>query len=160
MSCASDSERIAGLDQGDEILQKIAQSAGHWEFMHKPPTTLGDVLYAKSKAPVPEQDWAALVQSIAAGDQLALHALYERAHRPVFTLIMRMTANRETAEVCRMLKVDHDQGAREVMAVRIIELARRGERDPKRLRDRVLQEASATPSVVDAAPVPMRQSPR
>jgi RNA polymerase sigma-70 factor (ECF subfamily) len=60
--------------------------------------TLGDVLYAKSKAPVPEQDWAVLVQSIAAGDQLALHALYERAHRIVFTLIMRITANRETAE--------------------------------------------------------------
>ena len=56
------------------------------------------MLYAKSKAPVPEQDWAALVQSIAAGDQLALHALYERSHRIVFTLIMRITANRETAE--------------------------------------------------------------
>src|SRR5256886_15903586 len=62
------------------------------------PATLGDVLYAKSKTPVPEQGWATLVQSIAAGDQLALHALYERAHRPVFTLIMRITANRETAE--------------------------------------------------------------
>ena len=62
------------------------------------PTTLGDVLYARSTALVPEQDWAKLVQSIAAGDQLALHALYERAHRPVFTLIMRVTANRETAE--------------------------------------------------------------
>jgi RNA polymerase sigma-70 factor (ECF subfamily) len=47
---------------------------------------------------VPEQDWATLVQSIAAGDQLALHALYEMAHRPVFTLVMRLTANRETAE--------------------------------------------------------------
>lgn len=68
------------------------------EPTHKPPTTLGDVLYATSKPPVPEQDWAALVQSIAGGDQLALHALYERAHRPVFTLIMRITANRETAE--------------------------------------------------------------
>jgi RNA polymerase sigma-70 factor, ECF subfamily len=62
------------------------------------PPTLGDVLYAKSTAAVPEQDWAKLVQAIAAGDQLALHALYERAHRPVFTLIMRLTANRETAE--------------------------------------------------------------
>ncbi len=62
------------------------------------PTTLGDVLYAKSKPVAPEQEWAALVQSVAAGDQLALHALYERAHRPVFTLIMRITANRETAE--------------------------------------------------------------
>ena len=64
----------------------------------KSPATLGDVLYAKSKAPVPEQDWVMLVQLIAAGDQLALHALYERAHRVVFTLIMRITANRETAE--------------------------------------------------------------
>src|SRR5438045_3938203 len=62
------------------------------------PATLGDVLYAKSKAPVPEQDWATLVRSMAAGDQLALHTLYEMAHRAVFTLIMRITANRETAE--------------------------------------------------------------
>jgi RNA polymerase sigma-70 factor, ECF subfamily len=64
----------------------------------KPPATLGDVLYAKSTASPSEEDWAALVQSIAAGDQQALHALYERANRPVFTLIMRITANRETAE--------------------------------------------------------------
>jgi RNA polymerase sigma-70 factor (ECF subfamily) len=62
------------------------------------PATLGDVLYAKSKQPVPEHEWLALVQSIAAGDQLALHALYERTHRIVFTLVMRITANRETAE--------------------------------------------------------------
>jgi RNA polymerase sigma-70 factor, ECF subfamily len=68
------------------------------ERTQRSPATLGDVLYAKSQAPVPEQDWARLVQSIGAGDQLALHAIYERAHRPVFTLIMRITANRETAE--------------------------------------------------------------
>jgi DNA-directed RNA polymerase specialized sigma24 family protein len=65
------------------------------------------VLYAKAKPAVLEQDWAALVQSIAAGDQLALHALYERAHRPVFTLIMRITSNRETAEELT-LDVFHD----------------------------------------------------
>jgi RNA polymerase sigma-70 factor (ECF subfamily) len=64
----------------------------------KPPATLGDVLYARSQAPVPEQDWAARVQAIAAGDQLALHELYEMAHRMVFTLTVRITANRETAE--------------------------------------------------------------
>src|SRR5438874_9524897 len=68
------------------------------ERMQKSPATLGSVLYARSKAPVPEQDWAALVQSIATGDEFALHALYERAHRMVFTLIMRITANPETAE--------------------------------------------------------------
>jgi RNA polymerase sigma-70 factor (ECF subfamily) len=63
-----------------------------------PSATLGDVLYAKSNPPVLEQEWATLVQSIATGDQGALHALYERAHRIVFTLTMRITANRETAE--------------------------------------------------------------
>jgi RNA polymerase sigma-70 factor (ECF subfamily) len=62
------------------------------------PATLGDVLYANTKAPVTEQTWATLVQSIAGGDQLALHTLYEMAHRVVFTLIMRITGNRETAE--------------------------------------------------------------
>jgi RNA polymerase sigma-70 factor, ECF subfamily len=63
------------------------------------PGTLGDLLYAdKTKPPVSETEWIALVRSIAAGDQLALHALYERLHRIVFTLIVRITHNRETAE--------------------------------------------------------------
>ena len=47
---------------------------------------------------MPEQDWVALVRAIAAGDELALHTLYERAHRIVFTLIVRITSNREIAE--------------------------------------------------------------
>jgi RNA polymerase sigma-70 factor, ECF subfamily len=68
------------------------------EGTERSPATLGDVLYATTKAPAPEQDWVTLVQSVAAGDQLALHALYERAHRPVFTLIMRITASTEMAE--------------------------------------------------------------
>ena len=50
------------------------------ERTQRSPTTLGDVLYAKSKAPVSKQDWTTLVQSIAAGDEYALHALHERAH--------------------------------------------------------------------------------
>jgi RNA polymerase sigma-70 factor (ECF subfamily) len=70
--------------------------------------TLGDVLYAdKSKTPASESDWAALVQAVAAGDQLALHALYDRAHRVVYTLIVRITCNRETAEELT-LDVFHD----------------------------------------------------
>ena len=44
-------------------------------------------------------------------------------------------------EVCRKLQLNGDQAAREAIAVRIIELARRGERDPERLSDRVLWEA-------------------
>lgn len=62
------------------------------------PPTLGDVLYANPKVLPAEQDWVALVDAIAAGDQLALHALYDRCHRLVFTLAMRITSNRETAE--------------------------------------------------------------
>lgn len=44
---------------------------------------------------------------MASGDQLALHELYSRAHRLVFTLIMRITNNRETAEELT-LDVFHD----------------------------------------------------
>jgi RNA polymerase sigma-70 factor, ECF subfamily len=61
--------------------------------------TLGGVLYAGGRAACEtERHWASLVACIAAGDQLALHALYERTHRPVFTLALRITGNRETAE--------------------------------------------------------------
>lgn len=63
------------------------------------PGTLGEVLYAHaSTTEVSEAEWVALVQSVAAGDQVALHALYERAHRVVFTLSLRILANRESAE--------------------------------------------------------------
>ena len=56
------------------------------------------MLYADKTVPVPENEWVGLIQSIAKGDQLALHALYERTHRIVFTLMLRLTNNRETAE--------------------------------------------------------------
>jgi len=69
---------------------------------------LGDVLFGnKPKRPIPEKDWTALVQSMAAGDQRALHALYTQTHRLVFTLIVRITGNRETAEELT-LDVFHD----------------------------------------------------
>src|SRR5687767_10492100 len=63
------------------------------------PGTLGEVLYSGgAKRLVLEEEWAALVRSAAAGDQSALHGLYERARRPVFTLAVRLTGSRETAE--------------------------------------------------------------
>jgi RNA polymerase sigma-70 factor (ECF subfamily) len=72
------------------------------------PGTLGAVLYTREhRTPTPEREWAELVQSIAAGDQLALHALYERANRSVFTLTMRITRNRQAAEELT-LDVFHD----------------------------------------------------
>jgi len=61
----------------------------------------------KARVPVSEKDWVGLVQSIAGGDQLALHALYQQTHRIVFTLIVRITSNRETAEEVT-LDVFHD----------------------------------------------------
>jgi RNA polymerase sigma-70 factor, ECF subfamily len=60
--------------------------------------TLADVLYADKTTPVSEKDWVDLVRSIAAGDQQALQALYARTHRIVFTLTVRITGNRATAE--------------------------------------------------------------
>jgi RNA polymerase sigma-70 factor, ECF subfamily len=70
--------------------------------------TLGDLLYGDTaESPLSEKDWVGLVQSIAGGDQRALHALYERMHRIVFTFIVRITNNRETAEELT-LDVFHD----------------------------------------------------
>lgn len=61
--------------------------------------TLGDILYAdKSKFRISEDEWLQLVRAIAGGDQGALYSLYEQTHRIVFTLIVRITMNRETAE--------------------------------------------------------------
>src|SRR5205085_6983782 len=45
-------------------------------------------------------------------------------------------------DVCKALDLRDDSSAIEVMAVRIIELAKTGERSPTRLRDRVLHEAA------------------
>ena len=48
--------------------------------------------------------------------------------------------SRALDDVCEVLKL-RDSSAKEVIAGRIIDLARRGERSPTRLRDRVLYEA-------------------
>ena len=67
---------------------------------------LGDLLYA-DKPVVAEDRWVGLVQAIAAGDQRALQVLFERTHRIVFTLAVRITNNRATAEELT-LDVFHD----------------------------------------------------
>ena len=110
-----DAPNVAGVRAfgiGDDVAAlRAAVESGRVTalYVYDPgPATLGDVLYAgKSTKPIPEKDWVALVRSIAAGDQLALHALYERAHRLVYTLIVRLTKNRETAEELT-LDVFHD----------------------------------------------------
>jgi RNA polymerase sigma-70 factor (ECF subfamily) len=82
-----------------------SEDPGHRECETR---VLGDLLHAdRAKTPVSEKDWVGLVQCIAAGDQLALHALYEQTHRIVFTLIVRIVNNRETAEEVT-LDVFHD----------------------------------------------------
>src|SRR5438067_4740496 len=61
--------------------------------------TLGDLLYTDGdRVYAREEDWVKLIQSIAAGEQVALHSLYEQTHRLVFTLILRITNNPGTAE--------------------------------------------------------------
>ena len=55
----------------------------------------------------PRRCWGELLRAIAGGDQRALHALYSQTHRIVFTLSMRITGNRETAEEVT-LDVFHD----------------------------------------------------
>lgn len=68
--------------------------------------TLGELL-DRGQRRVAESDWVALVHAVAARDEAALHALYERMHRIVFTLIMRIVDDRHTAEEVT-LDVFHD----------------------------------------------------
>ena len=44
-------------------------------------------------------------------------------------------------DVCKILNLRDDNSAKEVIASRIVDLARAGERNPTRLRDRILHEA-------------------
>jgi len=44
-------------------------------------------------------------------------------------------------DVCKILNLRDDSSAREVIAIRIVDLARAGERNPTRLRDRIIREA-------------------
>jgi len=97
---------LTGVDSTGIIFSVSAETRKDTEPVEA--KTLGDLLYAgKAKVRVPEKDWVALVQSIAAGDQRALHSLYEQTYRIVFTLILRITKNRETAEELT-LDVFHD----------------------------------------------------
>ncbi len=73
-----------------------------------PAGTLGDLLYADPAKPrVSESEWRELVAAIAAGDQPALRALYDRTHRLVFTLTLRILGNHASAEEIT-LDVFHD----------------------------------------------------
>ena len=50
-------------------------------------------------------------------------------------------------EICEALGINANaRGTRQVIAARVVELARRGERDPGRLRDRILHEAEGRAS--------------
>jgi RNA polymerase sigma-70 factor, ECF subfamily len=64
-----------------------------------PQGTLGALLYSGRTSGLPlEKDWVAIIRSMAAGNQLALRELYGRSYRLVFTLTMRITSDRATAE--------------------------------------------------------------
>lgn len=77
-------------------------------------TTLGQLLYAdRAATPCPEAEWVQLVAAIGAGDQQALRALYERSHRLVFTLAVRICQDRAIAEEVT-LDVFHDVWRRSV----------------------------------------------
>jgi DNA-directed RNA polymerase specialized sigma24 family protein len=97
----SQQEKLDYLAHAVAALGKTANTSQHFE-QDRPkssPGTLGAVLYArKSKTPLSEKDWVGLVRSVAERDQVALHALYERTHRVVFTLIERITGSREAAK--------------------------------------------------------------
>jgi len=59
---------------------------------------LGQLLSGRPQSPASEAQWVQLVHEIANADQAALHLLYDRTNRFVFTLVMRIIGEREAAE--------------------------------------------------------------
>jgi RNA polymerase sigma-70 factor, ECF subfamily len=106
MHCERRSERTP-IEQARGMLAEFIRAAREHE-PSGPQTTIGDLLYAdKTKSRVSEHEWVGLVRSMAAGDPLALDELFERTHRIVFTLMMRLLGDREVAEELT-LDVFHD----------------------------------------------------
>jgi hypothetical protein len=56
-------------------------------------------------------------------------------------------------QVCAALNLSDDSSAKQVVAARIIDLGRCGERSPTRLRDRVLREATLAETALKDASV-------
>ena len=84
---------------GKRPLPSVARGQGRRQRSVTAPATLGDILYADGNhSLVLEEDWVTLVRCSAAGDQGALHGLYDRTHMLVFALAVRITNSRETAE--------------------------------------------------------------
>jgi len=46
-------------------------------------------------------------------------------------------------DICRVLKLNSNAKAREIVALRIIDLTREGVRSPIKLRDRILEESNS-----------------
>lgn len=63
------------------------------------------------------------------------------SEQPVFEPEATATMTVAFVKICQDLKLNGDAGAREAIAERIIVLAQLGERDPERIRERVLREA-------------------
>lgn len=53
--------------------------------------------------------------------------------------------SRALEDACKALNINGDARARQTVAIRIIELTRRGERDPTILRDQVVHKRMARP---------------
>ena len=66
---------------------------------------------------------------------------YERAKTFLIPKTSRQ-CQRRLKPFVRLLELNGDNSARQTVAVRIIDLAKAGERNPNRLRDRVLHEAA------------------
>jgi hypothetical protein len=96
------SEMNALLERGRLLLRDRQRAMAASEKLQATPGTLGAVLYARpSHAAELERDWVSLVRSIAAGDRPALHALGERTHRLVSTLILRLAGDRQVERLTR-----------------------------------------------------------
>src|SRR5258708_30522625 len=86
------------IERGRILLHDRATAAAQ-QMVRPLAGTLGAVLYGNPPHPlILEKDWVSLLRSVAAKDQLALHALYERVQGAVHALAERIAGSQQIAE--------------------------------------------------------------
>jgi DNA-directed RNA polymerase specialized sigma24 family protein len=90
---------FAKMHAGRRITRWCASCRRLFDVDLPPHPTLGELLFANPlAAAVPEREWHALVHAVGTERTEGLYGLYDRMHRIIFILMLRVTGDWETAE--------------------------------------------------------------
>ena len=112
-----------------------------YEIIHTPPSLASCKLYMRYQAERPRGAHLPFIREDGGKKGISVATIIPLLRDSVFEPDQIKAMSMALDAVCEKLKLEDDNPAREAIATRIIDLARRGERSPIRLRDGALREA-------------------